>query len=934
VDRRHDERTAGIVVSREPLVGRESERRRVDDLLERIRAKQSPALLVEGESGVGKSALLHYAMANAADMRVAFTSAVELEAELPFATLTALLAPFASTLDDLPPTQRAVLDAALGRGGTAPVDRLAVGAVTLGCLSLAAETASILLVVDDGHWADPSSAEALLFAFRRLEREAVGMVVASREGESHCFADAGLPTVRLGGLDGPAAMALVRRSMAPEVTESIVGPTGGNPLAILDLRDTLTEAQRRGREPLPDPLPIASDPDQIARRTRRLSDTARRLLTLAAAGGGLTVGVLLTAARALEIDPTTLDEVMSSGLVALMDNRVVFPHTWLRSSVYEDADEDDRRRSHQALAVALRREDDLDRRAWHLAAAAAEPDEHAAHALEESARSAHRRGAFAIAGEVYDRAAALSPSEEDRGRRLAAAGDSFWLAGRSARALTAFDEALELANDPVLRAEVQLKGAASGLLTRSLRPLHEELVARAADVERFDRTKASALLAQAAMTALTSGRVNEARRTADRAVAIAPNESAVARGAAVTVAMAQLAIGEVQAAVPALEAFLVEFESEGPHARWFGVAEQVANGLMWTERFAAAAPLLDGLIQLARTSSAPARLPLALSVRAELSFWAGAWRPAAVDAWEAASLARETEQTVLLSYPLVTLARIHGGLGRAGEAFGHLEEARQSAEASGNETMLHLAHAAQGFIELGLAHLEEARAHLELTASFSATGGFLHPSSVTWLSDLVEVLARIDDKAASAEALHSLEEVAMRLPGAWPRGALARSRGMLSSTGFDDHFEEALSALEAVPVPFEQARTELCFGERLRRMQLRTEATRHLWAAREVFVQLGAGPWIARTDSELAACGERTSLPRPTRLEALTPQELRVAAAIAAGATNREVAAALFLSRRTVEHHLGSVYRKLGVHSRSQLVGVLARDGLLDELAQ
>ena len=907
------------------LVGRGRERRRLDDLLRGLRERRSETLVIEGLPGIGKTMLLAYAIARATDLCVVHAVGVETQAVLPFTTLAALLGPFAHRFRDLPAPERVALSAALGLANADSADRLTVGAATLSCLSLAAEARPVLVVVDDGQWVDPSSAEALLFASGRLAHEGVGMLIARREAEPGPFADDGLARLHIGGLGRDDGYRLLDGDTAPDVAARIVASTGGHPLAIVELGRILSDRQRAGNEPLPDPLPAGEGVERcFARRVAQLSPGARALLMMAAAHAGGEVGVLSAASRRVGIGRDAFDEVLASGLVDVRGDRLLFMHPLLRSVVYQLASEDPRREAHRVLAASLRRESDLDRRAWHLSAAAAGPDEGAAGALERAATSADARGAFAVAGTALERAAELSTVDAERARRLVDAGRAFWRGGQSARAMTTFDDALTLTADPLRRADIRLKTGVAVALSQSLPALRDELTEAAREIRDLDPARAAILLAQASLAALTTGRIRDASDAAEEALRLAGGAGLGHFAASLAQAMAHLARGDQRRAVAELDGFVTLIDSVGMRHEWFGVAEYVANGLMWAERFSDARRIVDTMIAFARDRSAPGLMPFALSVRAEVSFWNGSWMNAVSDAWYGANLARESQQSGLLAYPLVTLARVESALGREHEAREHLRTALGLAEGAGNVSVEHWAHGALGLLELGGGRLDAAVTHLERTARSMDALDVWHPSSLTWRGDLVEVQARLGRPGPAQRALARLEELADRTAGTWAAAAVHRARGMVVDDGFEHHFGEALDALQRLSLPFERARTDLCCGERLRCAGRPADAIPHLWAAREEFARLGAHPWLARTDAELAACGEHPARLGRSGLDRLTAQELQVATAVAAGATNREAAAELFLSRRTVEHHLGNVYRKLGIHSRMHLVRLMS----------
>jgi len=626
---------------------------------------------------------------------------------------------------------------------------------------------------------------------------------------------------------------------APDVAARIVDSTGGHPLAIIELGRMLSARQRAGSEPLPDPLPAGKGVERaFARRVAQLSDGGRALLMIAAADGGGELGVLSAASRRVGIAREAFDEILAARLVEVRDNRLFFVHPLLRSVVYQRALEDPRREAHRVLAASLPRESDLVRRAWHLSSAAEGPDECAAGALEHAAVSASARGAFAVAGAALERAATLSTTDGERARRLVEAGDALWRGGQPAKAMAMFDAALALTADPLRRAEIRLKTGVPLALSQSLPSLRDELTRAAQEIRDIDPGRAAILQAQAALAALNTGRIRDAAGAAEDAVRLADGSGLAHLAASLALALTLLAQGDQRRAVVALEGFVSLIDGAGMRHEWFGVAEYVANGLMWAERFSDAQRLLDTMIGFARDLSAPGLMPFALAARADLAFWTGSWMNAMSDASYGADLARESQQTGLLPYPLVTLARVESALGREEDAREHLKTAVELASFAGNLSVEYWAHGALGFLELGGGRPDAAVTHLEQTARSMDAVGVSHPSSLTWRGDLVEAEARLGRVRLARRALARLEDLADRTTGRWAAAAVGRARGMVVDDGFEDHFGEALDALEQLSLPFEWARTHLCCGERLRWTGRPSDATTHLWAARAQFARL------------------------------------------------------------------------------------------------
>ena len=441
------------------LWGRDAERAVIAEVLDDARRSRSGALVLWGEAGVGKSALLDDARAHAGDMRVLAGAGVEWEAQLPFSALHQLLRPVVGRLEALPAPQADALRGALGLGQSRGADRFLVYLATLTLLADAAEDRPLLCVIDDAHWLDGASAEALLFVARRLRAEAVAVLFAAREGDVRRFHAEGIPELRLGGLSAETAAGLLDRSvrvrLSAEVRDRLFEGTAGNPLALLELPGALSEAQLSGAEPLIDPLPVSARVERaFLARARRLPDQTQRLLLVAAADDTSTLAVVLAAAQRLGLDADALDDAERAGLVRAHGVQLELRHPLVGSAIYQAAPLSQRRAVHRALAEVLDGETELDRRAWHRAEASIEPDASIGEELEQAARRAHARSAVAAASHAFERAAGLTSDTAERGRRLTAAAESAWWAGRLERTAALVERARPLADGPIQRAEI------------------------------------------------------------------------------------------------------------------------------------------------------------------------------------------------------------------------------------------------------------------------------------------------------------------------------------------------------------------------------------------------------------------------------------------------------------------------------------------------
>jgi DNA-binding CsgD family transcriptional regulator len=887
------------------LLGREAECARIDALLDAARGGASAALMIRGDPGIGKSALLQAAVRRADGMRVVRARGVESESELTFAGLADLLAPLLDRLDGLPPAQSAALAGALALGPPAAPDRFAVYAATL---SLLADCAPLLAIVDDAAWIDPATREALLFVARRLQQEGIVVLFAART------AIADLPELVLGGLDREAATALLRA--APEVAARLVEATGGNPLALLELSALLTEAQRAGREPIEDPPPVGSNVERaFSRELDALPEPTRRALLVAAACESGAGADIVAALEQLALGPEALEPAERAGVIAFDGAQVQFRHPLLRSVAYRALAAPERRAAHRALAQALGGE----RRAWHLAAAAVAPDEAVAAELQEAAAAARRRGGPAAAVRAAERAAALTPDPERRARRLLEAAEDHARIGPPERADALLDAALEHAVEPLLRADLMHLRGRLAARTGATADAADLLVAEASKVAARDAVRAATMMLSAVQPCFQAGLNATGLDIAERANVLAGAAGLPPMPGGIPLGMARLLTGDRERAEPLLVQAAEWLEqAEDPWALGPVLAFGVGQAFCWLEDYDRARGLLQGGIEQARAWSAPALLPYGLLSLSELEFRTGAWASAYAAAGEAADLARETGQFSDEGYALAHLARVQAALGREGACRACAARSLERIEQGGAEINRTLVGSVLGFLELGLGRAEAALGPLEEVATFLDALPPGDPNALQWAPDLVEAYVRV---GRAEDAAGTLARQLAHGRGGWARATGERCHGLLAA---DEEFDLPFRrALELHDTPFETARTELCYGERLRRAGRRTEARAQLHAALERFDRLGAKPWAERARTELRASGAHVRRGAPGATEQLTPQELQVALTVARGATNREAAAALFLSPKTIEFHLRNIYRKLGVRSRTELVARL-----------
>ena len=904
------------------LVGREMERGRIDALLEDASAGRSGALVLRGEPGIGKSVLLRYARDRADGMLALSTKGFESEADLAFAGLHELLRPLLEQLDAIPPPQAVALSAALALGPPVPGDRFAVAAATLSLLTTAAKERPVLVLVDDVPWLDSASGEALRFALRGLgDGERIATLVAAREGEASALDGAGLPELALSGLDVEAARALVP-DLAPDVAARLVEATRGNPLALEEIPAMLTEAQASGAAPLPEPLPASVGIVRaFERRLAALPSATTHVLVVAAASEREEVDVLLRALPPLGLDAGSLDAAEQAGVITVERGRLEWRHPLLRSTAYHCASSSERRRAHRALAEALPG-DALAGRAWHLAAAAPGLSEEIALELERAALDARSRRGFDAAARAFERAAELSPRAEARARRLLEAAHDFRLLGHFDHARALLEQTTRTTRDPLLAADAALQRGMIEMWSGDPARARALLLGETEQIEPLDRGRAAAILIEAGLATQMQGVVANTLALSRRAVSVAAGtDSALRENAGDLLLSAQMLAGEA----PPPETLRLRLKERASAARSVEdsahVAVHVGHMLVWIEEYDLARRIFERELADAYASGSLSFVPYHAACLCEIELRAGRF-PLSRSAGESAvRTAEETDQLSALSFGLVSLARVEAVTGRSEESRARALQALELAQTLGVGSLRVYGLSVLGLLELGLGRPREGLTWLEpLSALVDDEFELRDPSVVQWRSDLIEAQALTGQPEAARASLAVLDEEAARTERAWAKGVAARCRGMLVESAFEQHFEESVRLLTGFP--FERARTELRLGERLRRSRRPIEARAPLRTALASFEALGAAPWAERARAELAATGARAGDARPRAPLELTPQELRIARLVAEGATNKEAAAQLFLSPKTVGYHLGKVYAKLGIHSRAELVRV------------
>jgi DNA-binding CsgD family transcriptional regulator len=905
------------------LFGRVGELEILRRLLADVRGGRSAVLVVRGEPGIGKTALLGRLAAEASGLQVARGVGVESEMELPYAGLHQLCAPMLARIDRLPAPQRDALETAFGISAGPPPNRFLVALAGLNLMAAVSEQQPLLCLVDDEQWLDQASAEVLGFVGRRVLAEPIGLVFAARTAAPGRDPLAGLPELRLGGLDRESARALLATVIPAPLDERvqarIIEETGGSPLALLELYHGLSAAGLAGGFALPDTLDVPRRiENQYAERLRELPEEVQRLILLAAADPVGDPALIFRAAQALGLDPTTMNAAVAAGLL-VSGASLRFRHPLVRSAAYRAADVGDRRAAHEALAAVTDPEADPDRRAWHRAHAAAGPDEAVAAELISSADRALRRGGVAAAAAFWDRAVALTPDPRQRASRALAAAEAKYAAGdfEAAQSLLTTAEIgpldeLAAAQAQRMRAQIAFavrRGAdAPPLLLRAAQRLQtldselagetylEALVA-AIYAGRLARGEGAPQIARAAMSAATSAQGGPAGTDP------MPHSQLLLRGLAI-----RLTDGYV-AAAPALKEALRRYRAGPQELDWLSVSYSMVAMDLWDDE--AWSELASGHVRLARANGTLSWLPFALDYLAEIDIQAGELSHAAALLMERERIDAGMREATLPYIPLL-LAAWRGDTATAAEL---TELMTRGATDRGEGAALTYADYATAVLHNGLGNYATAAAAADRA---SAAGEIV--ISPWALYELAEAAARNDQPETAAAVTDQLATMAEASGSNWARAAAARSEALLSEgRAADRRYNEAIELLSNTRMAAHLARARLSYGEWLRRENRRIDARSQLRPAFEVFASMGARAFADRARRELRAAGERARERSDDTRASLTPQEEAIARLAREGRTNQEIGAQLFIGARTVEWHLRKVFSKLDISSRKEL---------------
>jgi DNA-binding CsgD family transcriptional regulator len=903
------------------LLGRDAERTRIADLLDEARGGRSGVLVLRGEPGVGKSALLADALERAEGMTVLSGCGIESEAQLPYAGLHQIVRPILDGLEHLPAPQARALGAALGLEAGVGDEWFLVSLAVLSLLAEAAERGPVLCVVDDAHWLDDASAESLVFAARRFDAEGIAMLFAAREGEARSFEAPGLDELWLTGLELDAAATLLEGvASAPpsaEARERLIEGTGGNPLALIELSSTLSESQLKGLEPLDEPLPVGSRIEHaFLSRVQRLPEATQAILLVAAAEDTGTTATVVAAAERLGLELQALDEAEHAGLIQVRGPQLTFRHPLIRSAVHQAAPLSQRRAAHEALASVLATEADADRRAWHRAAASVEPDAAVADELEQAAQRAERRSGFAASSLAFERAAALSTDDEDQLRRLNGAVRGAWFAGRLERALVLLERARPFAAGTAERAEIDTWRGLIELNAGVPADAGDLLLAAASDLADDDPRRALYIFGLACIASGYSGHGETVAAIARRAVDLHADDPVAGFLSRFIEGMGRYFGGDFGTAAKEFRAALELADDADAAASnaYRGVLLLAGGAALFLGDDRDADRLNRRLAFRAREAGHLPLLTQALPRVALTEIARGHWTAAAASLNDGVRLARQGGQHQVVSHMLSVLALIAGVRGDDREC---RSLAAESMELASARRLVHVAQTAQWALvalELGQGHTEQA---LDCARQITEL-----PVRLWAAPDRIEAAVRAGSSDLAETWLAELESWAAGAAQPWAAATALRCRALLAgdTEEADRLFAAALAGYDGAARPFERARAELALGEFLRRTRRRREAREHLRSALTGFEALGAVAWAERARVELRASGQTARRREPSTRDDLTAQELQIARLVAEGMSNREVAAQLFLSPRTIDFHLRSVFRKLRISSRMQLV--------------
>ena len=918
------------------LLGRDLERELIAATLDRACAGTSGTVVIVGEAGIGKSTLLDDAVRkHSAIMTVLAVGCLEAESDISFAGLTSLLRPILHLVDDLPAAHGTALRKALAMS-TGPTNELAVGAATLGLLARAGEQQPVLVAVDDAQWIDEPSARALGFALHRLDADRVAGLITVRSAQPTPLNELGFTAMPLAGLDADAAFELMSlvAPIARDVADRCHEASAGNPLALIEIGAGLNHQQRIGARGLDEALAIGTRlTTALGDRVAAIGDQAQQAVLIAALADRPELGTIIGALDEVGVRRDALDEAERAGIVAIHDAELHFTHPLLRTAAAARADPAARRAAHAALAAALAgRDGDRERRSWHLAGAAVGPDETAAAALEATAAAARARGGPSSAATALERASRLSPEPHSATRRLIAAGDAHWDASGPHLAIAAWQTALAATTDRSMHAGIAGRiGEAQAWFVDSVAAV-EFLVVESSRARTHDVPGAVGLLVRASMMSGLVGDMGRAVALADDAVDLAASDEGLLFAARAARALARVNHGDERAAaadlalVDALAADAAQVAEVDKTVLMFLQIAAFSQSIR--EDWDRARSTVATVIEHARRTGMHAVVAFAAALRADIGWRTGRWAEARADAGTAIAFSRAVSSKNA-SFGHAVLARIDACVGADTSCRTLAGEASEMSRHVHMASLQMWSDAAVGLLELGAGRPAAAVTALAGVAASCRAGEVLEPGFLWWQADLAEAAIEAGVAELAERTLGQLQDQAPRTDRRWTAVAIGRTSGLLDPPNGADHFAASIDAAAALGAPFERARTQLCWAVAELGTN-RVRARRNAAAAMDVFCSLGAEPWTSRCEAVLGLRAARAVTPRAIAAQ-LTAAELRVALAIGAGASSREAADLLYVSVRTVEFHLGSIYRRLGIRSRTELALAIDRERRLSD---
>lgn len=904
------------------LLGREDEVAALDALLDGARRGLNGALVVRGDAGIGKTVLLDYAVDAASDFQVARFTGLEPERDLGYAALHRLLMPVLHQIERLPAPQRDAMNAALGLAAGPPASKFLIGLGVVDLLANAARAGEPLLcVIDDAHWVDRESIDALAFWARRLQGDGIALIFGERTGWESASPLDGLPVLEIGPLPDDTARAFLAANahfaLDRQLVDRIVTEAMGNPLALAEFAKELPAEHRIGGPGSLQPLPLSRRlEERFARQVRSLPAATQMLLLLAAADSTADTAFLLRAAAVLGVEAESAAAAEAAGLLVLGPN-VTFRHPLIRSAVYGGARPADRRAIHKALAATTDPERDGDRRAWHLAAASVGRDEEVAAVLERSARRAGERGGHNSAAALLGRSADLSPNPERAAARRIAAAEAALATGASQQVHALVALARADLRDPVMAARADRVDGNAWRREAKAGVAAPLLLSAAVPLMSSDPQLARETLLEAIEAVLIAG--NSAGEHVIRATTEAARRASPGLGTTVDLLLdafgTYLAEGFV-AAAPAMRRAVASMSSdEQPVDRLIRWVQFVvfATRALWDDE--AHNSLTARFAQASRERGALVWLGVALKARATNEVWAGRFDAAEVELAEAADVSRAAGEHPM-SITMMGL-EVDAIRGRDAETRAGARTLVRDAGELGAGSAALFAHHALLVLDLGAGAYRDALDHAVATMTGRLGSGH------QVLADVVEAAVRGGDSELARATAACLADRAPASGTPWAMGLRARCEALLSGDRGEPLYQEALALLGSTRMAVELARTHLLYGEWLRRRKRKIDARDQLRAAHDMFAGMGAEGFAARARHELLATGEGVRKRSFETSRDLTSQEEHVARLAAAGDTNAEIAGKLFIGSSTVEYHLHKVFRKLSVTSRRQLKAAL-----------